>query len=1644
MMFFFESSDSPAVSDGHSSLTYRELNRRADSLADKLRKLGVSADVVVGICMPRNVNTVAAILGILRAGGAYLPIEIDQPVRRLEHIIKEVRPSLILVQDKGYASQVADLAPIVTCEEVLSTTPSSAASGAAQRVVDPPEGLAYVLYTSGSTGRPKGLGMTRAGAMNVMLWEAVERRRSDRGAQLARLSFDISFQEIMATLLGRGHIVMLPDQCRADHRELLNVLAERQIERLHLTPTALAELAREFSRRPVSLSLRSVVVSGEKLRLTEQIRQFMGALPAATLENVYGMTELHNVCSMLLSGDPKTWPAEPSVGKPIWNTEVLVLDDDDEIRPPGEIGHICVSGLCVSRGYYRSPRTTAGRYLPSSHAQAPGGRMYYTGDLGRRLEDGSIQITGRADRQIKHHGYRMDPAEIEAALLLNDEITAAIVCSMNHSDDSAGELMAYYVTRDGRSLDGGSLRASLRLVLPDYMVPNRFIGLAALPVTSTGKVDQSALPGPPNQRPAGVGSFVAPRDHAEARLADIWAEVLGLDKVGIQDDFFALGGDSLRASRIASEFNAIFEPGVPVRRFFDERTIERMLGSTSAVRRVRAPSVPAHRVPSGEEVVSAARRRFWYQHQQFDNTTWINNVVAYRVEGGIDVSAVESGLTEIARRHSALRETVFEVDGEASVTRAGDARIGVLRVNLQGVLAGRSQESAVRLIRDRIQRWADQDTVSPLRCVLLTLDPRRHVLALALNHMSSDARSEHILSAELSELYSAFVCGRRAVLPEVGVGYGDYAVWERDWLNGSEAGRQLDYWRSALAGLSELELPVDRVRSVQRRADGRSVPFVFDAGLSAEVERLCRENRVSVFMFLVAVFGVVLSRYAGQEDIAVGTPVAGRSRHEFENVIGLFVNTVVLRSRARGDAVFTDYLGDVREAALGAFENQDLPFDRVVEELRPHRDLSRNPLFQVMFAFDSLGPPRLRLEGLEVEEFVVPPRTTQFDLALEMGVTGAGVIGGQAVFATDLFEPATVQRLVHHYERVVRTVVDQPSVRLADIELMTPAERAATIHHATGPALPPSTRLIHESFADHAASAPTHTAVVEGRHRRSYQQLDEAANQLAHQLQALGVRLEKPVGVFLPRGERLLTALLAVLKAGGVYLPLDPALPDERINHMVTDATAEVIITTSTFAPRVARAHAETLCLDSTESSLRRYPTTAPPSSTHPENLAYIIYTSGSSGRPKGTAVPHRAILNTLEWSLSRHRIRRDDRIVSHSPISFDASIWELFAPLYGGATLLIAPDGPSSREQLTDYCAANGATVLQVVPSLLTLMLSQPVPAQPHSLRLILSGGEALSNEVCRKMQDKYQIAIDNVYGPTECAVDATAWSWDGSDTGSSPIGTAINNVRAMVLDSKMNIVPPGLRGVLHLGGECLARGYLANPRLTAECFVPDPFGAPGTRMYVTGDVVVSDSTGRLDFLGRSDRQVKLLGRRVELGEVESAAMSLPAVSRAAVLLDGPETARRLVCFVTPERGETLNPDRIRQALKKLLPSYMVPNLLVDIGEMPSTRSGKTDYVGLREMLDTLQTDPTEDEDLRTEWERRVADVLADVLGITEVKATHSFMALGGQSVNGIRFIRRMNADFATNLSLRNLFDDLTVRELALVAEKSAQNDDR
>jgi amino acid adenylation domain-containing protein len=1459
--------DAPAIVFRGETVTFRALDAWSNRLARHLRGLGVVPDSRVGICLERGPEMMAAVLGVLKAGGACVPVDPAYPAERIAYMLADSAAPVLLTQSSLVDALPSTEAWVVRvdadADEIGRESAEPFAGGAL------PDHLAYVIYTSGSTGRPKGVAMPHRPLVSLLAWQAREWRHPSASAtlQFTTLSFDVSFQEIFSCWDSGGRLVLVSEDERRDFAAVLDRLEGEGIERLFLPYVALQHLAEVAEERGIApRRLREVRTAGEQLRVTAPIRRFFSAT-GAVLGNQYGPSETHVATAEVLEGDPAAWPLLPPIGAPVANTRCYVLDPHGEPAPAGVPGELFLAGDCVARGYLGRPALTAERFVPNPFG-APGARAYRTGDRARWIErtgapahprTGALEFLGRVDDQVKVRGFRIEPGEVEAALESHASVREAAVVVR---EDAPGErrLVGYVVAAPGAQAEAAELRAHLRGKLPEYMVPSAFVVLDAFPLTPSGKVARRALPAP-DAAPA--GAQVEPRTPAEEILAGIYAEVLRLERVGVEESFFALGGHSLLATRLVSRVRGAFGVELPLRALFEAPTVAALAGRVEALARegrgVQAP--PLVPVPRDRPLpLSFAQARLWFIDQLQPGSAAYNIPYALRLKGALDAEALERSLAALAARHETLRTRFAVLDGEPVQVIDPAGPVSLERIDLSHLSVDAREAELRSLASAEAARPFDLAAGPLFRSTLARLGREEHAVLFTLHHVVSDGWSTGILVREVSELYAAFSEGREPRLPPLPVQYADFAAWQRAWLSGDVLDAQLAYWREKLAGAPPLlELPTDRPRPLVQGARGGLAFLALSDQTTHALRALARREGATLFMTLLAGWQLLLSRYAGEEDVSVGTPIAGRTRLETEGLIGFFVNTLVLRADLSGDPTFRALLGRVREATLGAYAHQDIPFEKLVEELAPERSLSHTPLFQAMFVFQNNAAEALRLGALEAEPLAGDGGTTKFDLLLALGEAG-GRVAGALSYRAELWDAATIERMLGHFGALLDAVAAEPDRPVGAVPFLGDGERRRLVEEWNATARPYALDLpLHALVEARAARDADAVAVVFEDDSLTYAELDAHANRLARHLARLGVGPEARVGVCLERSPEMVVALLAVLKAGGAYVPIDPAYPAERVAHMLGDSGVGVVLTQERLLPTLPEHGAKVVCLDADAEAIASESPEATGVEVSPEQLAYVIYTSGSTGRPKGAMNAHRGVVNRLLWMQEAYGLAENDVVLQKTPFSFDVSVWEFFWPLLAGARLVLArPGGHGDPAYLSEVVEAEGVTTLHFVPSMLQAFLDAGDVARCGSLRRVVCSGEALPYELMERTLDALPgAALHNLYGPTEAAVDVTHWTCERRPGRPVvPIGRPVANTRIHVLDPWLNVVPAGVSGELFIAGVQVGRGYLGRPALTAEKFVPDPFSTtPGARARVPGPHRLPGEGARLPHRAGGDR---------------------------------------------------------------------------------------------------------------------------------------------------------------------------------------------
>uniref|UniRef100_UPI002454FEA1 non-ribosomal peptide synthetase n=1 Tax=Nocardia carnea TaxID=37328 RepID=UPI002454FEA1 len=1656
-------------------LTYAELDERSNRLARLLIDRGIGPEDVVAIGIARSLESVIAVWAVAKTGAAYLPVDPTYPIDRMTHMVVDSgavlgltvtgsaaglpgRVEWLSIDDAGTAARLAGYpAEPVTFDERVRPLRA--------------EHTAYVIYTSGSTGTPKGVVVTHAGLAGFSA-EQQARYRVDPAARtlhFASPSFDASVLELLLAVGGAATMVVVaPTVYGGD--ELAALLRREQVTHAFITPAVLASID------PVGLDELRVVITGGEACPQDLVRRWAGSPTASgprEFYNAYGPTEATVMVN--LSGPFE--PEQPvTIGAPVRGVTEYVLDERLRPQPTGITGELYVTGAQLARGYHDRPGLTAQRFVASPFAE-DGSRLYRTGDLVRWTADGSLEYLGRNDFQVKIRGFRIELGEIDAVLAAHPAVDFAV--TIGYEPASGATVLASYVhTVDGAAVDVEELLESAANRLPAHMVPASITVLQEVPLTPAGKLDRRALPEPQLRTKA----YRAPESSLEKEVAAVFADLLQpADPVGADDDFFELGGNSVLATQMVARLGAVVDARIPARLLFEAPTVagfaERLAEISGSGGRVALIAGPRpERIP-----LSPAQQRMWFLNR-FDGASAAYHIpLAIRLSGTLDVAALRTAVGDLVTRHEVLRTVYPE-------TESGPVQLILPPAQAVPELAVRSvaAEEIVPAMAELVSAGFDVTAEVPVRVALLRVDDAtgeergtgEFVLALVVHHIAGDGFSVGPLTRDLMTAYAARSAGAAPAWEPLPVQYADYALWQRALLGeesdpDSLAAEQLGYWQQALAGVpDQLDLPADRPRPAVQSFAGRRVEVRIDAETHAGLQRVAQEQGATLFMVVHAAFAVLLSRLSGSDDITIGSPVAGRGESALDDLIGMFVNTLVFRTELDRGESFADLLARQREIDLAAFAHADVPFERLVEVLNPARSQARHPLFQVGFTFQNLAQTSLELPGLTISGVDFDAAVSQFDLNLILSdsydASGAPQgVGGSLTYATALFDHATVQGFVERFTRLLSDIAAEPARAVGDFDILAPVERARVLveWNATEQQLPK--RLLLDGFERAAAAYPDRVAVSFEGADLTYGEFAGRVNRLARLLVARGVGAESLVGLLVSRSVDLVVGMYAVVAAGGAYVPLDPAHPAERIGYILDTAAPVCLLSTTADVQAVGAgvpaatggagavgtgesagvlAGVPVLALDMVDTSgFDGSPVTdadrlAP---VRPSNTAYVIFTSGSTGRPKGVAVPHSAISNQVAWMLAQYPMDTGDVYLQKTATTFDVSLWGYFLPLAAGARLVVAtPDGHRDPAYLARVIAEQNVTVTDFVPSMLTVFAAHTATGSIPTLQHVFVIGEALPPETVTAMHAISDAAVHNLYGPTEAAVSITYWQATGAESGSVPIGVPQWNSRVYVLDSRLHPVPEGVTGELYLAGDQLARGYVTRPDLSSDRFVASPFD-PGARMYRTGDLVrwtradigtTQRSLPVLEYLGRTDFQVKFRGQRIELGEIESALLAQPQVSQAVVTVAGSQLGEQLVAYVVPAPGEQIVQADLLDAVRDVLPVYMVPAAVVELDAFPLNTSGKLDRKALPEPVFQAR----EFRAPSTPIEEIVANVFADVLGVERIGADDDFFALGGNSLIATQVAARLGAALDTQVPVRMLFEAPTVSELAVRAERS------
>ncbi|MEH2171961.1 amino acid adenylation domain-containing protein [Nostoc sp.] len=1632
--------DQIAVVFENEELTYQELNFQANQLAHYLQKLGIKPEVVVGICVERSPKFIISLLAVLKAGGAYLPLDPNLPDEALQFRLQDAQAS-ILIREQENAENFINIT-----EVNLNTDWETISQESTENPINnvTPENLVYVIYTSGSTGKPKGVAVEHQQLLNYLygILPKLQLPANSSYATVSTFAADLGNTIIFPSLCSGGCLHIVSWQRASDPAALAAYFRRHPIDCLKIVPSHLTALLSSECREILPRQL--LILGGEAAdwNLIEKIEK---NAPHCRILNHYGPTETTiGVLTYSVNGKIQETVTVP-IGKPIANTQVYVLDAHLQPVPLGVVGELYIGGDSLARGYLNHLELTNERFInnPFSDIQQ---RLYKTGDRVRYLSNGDIEFIGRLDDQVKVRGYRIELGEISTALSQHPEVRESAVIA---KEDISGEkrLVAYIVPTSHSAFEH-DFRNFLKAKLPEYTIPTSFVILKALPRSANGKLDRNALPAP-EEVVSRETTFIAPRTPVEEVLASIWAQLLSVTKVSIEDNFFDLGGHSLLATQVISRIRTTFNVEIPLAKLFEFATLGALAAQIeTAIRGEQQAIATITPVPRDKNLpLSFAQQRLWFFDQFEPGSPSYNLPRAVRLQGKLNIDALSASLNEIIRRHEILRTSFVISDGQPIQVISASVNLQLPVVNLQHIPQEQREAELYCLAKEEAQIGFNLTQSPLLRTKLLQLDVEEYVILLTLHHIVSDGWSTDIFIREVAALYTAFSVGRPSSLPQLSIQYADFAVWQRQWLEGEALKNQLAYWQKQLSGeLPILQLPTDRPRPTVQTYAGKTLSFILPTSLSEGLKTLSKQEGVTLFMTLLAAFKTLIYRYTNQTDILVGSPIANRNRAEIENLIGFFVNTLVLRSNLSGNPSFRELLKQVREVSLGAYAHQDLPFEKLVEEIQPERNISHNPLFQVMFVLQNVPRTALELPDLNLEVLNVNSESASFDLCLTMEDSEQG-LKGNLEYNTDLFDVARMNRLVGHFQTLLEGIIANAEQYLSDLPLLTSNEQCQLLEWGQNQTLGEHQHLqqclcIHQLFEAQVERTPNAIALTFADTQLTYQQLNQRANQVAHHLQKLGVGPEVLVGLYVERSLEMVVGLLAVLKAGGAYVPLDPAYPQERIAFMLADAEVAIALTQQRLVADLPANSAQIICLDNliTQESTENLST-----EVRPENLAYVIYTSGSTGRSKGVMIQHHSLTNAyLAWEEAYQLRTTASSHLQMASFSFDVFTGDLVRALCSGGKLVLCPrDLLLEPEKLYELILREKIDCAEFVPVVLRNLILYLEQNQKclDFMRLIICGSDSWYGQEYEKFRQWIgrSTRLINSFGLTETTIDSTYFETQTINSSVEqlvPIGLPFSNTEIYILDNYFQPAPVGIIGEIYIGGAGVARGYLHRPDLTAEKFIPNLFSSKaGAILYKTGDLAKYLPDGQIELVGRIDNQVKIRGFRIELGEIESVLNQHPYVQANVVIVreDVPKQQRIIAYIVLNTEYPNLKTSELQGFLQQRLPSYMVPSAFVLLDELPLTPNGKID----RKALPAPTTNRIELEDTfaapKNEIEKVLASIWSKLLGVECISIHDNFFELGGDSILIIQVVSQAN-QAGLHLTPKQLFQRQTIAELATV----------
>ncbi|MFC8148507.1 bacitracin non-ribosomal peptide synthetase BacC [Bacillus paralicheniformis] len=1595
--------DQTALVFGTRRMTYRELNEKANQTARLLREKGIGTGSVAAIIADRSFEMIIGIIGILKAGGAYLPIDPETPKDRMAFMLSDTKAAVLLTQGKAAAG--------IDCEADILYLDKEASDGFSKEplnLVNDSGDPAYIIYTSGSTGMPKGVVTPHYSAVRVVRGtNYIDITEDDAILQLSNYSFDGSVFDIFGALLNGASLVLIEKETVLNTHELAEVIKKEQVSVMFIT-TALFNTLADINIGCLA-KLRKILFGGERASIPH-VRKVLDHVGRDKLIHVYGPTESTVYATYYFINEIDDEAETIPIGSPLANTSVLIMDEAGKLLPIGVPGELCIAGDGLSKGYLNREELTAEKFIP--HPFMPGERLYKTGDLAKWLPDGNIEFIGRIDHQVKIRGFRIELGEIESRLEMHEDINETIV-TVREDEESRPYICAYITANREISLD--ELKGFLGEKLPKYMIPAYFVNMDKLPLTKNGKVDRKALPEP--DRTAGAeNEYEAPRNETEEKLAAIWRDILKVEKAGINDHFFEMGGHSLKAAAMAARIRKELKAEIPLGQIFNTPTIKGLGEYIRSTKDSVYSSIQKVEEKEYYRLSSAQKRLYILGHIEGSGLSY-NIPFTMKVKGRFDIRRFENALKTIIQRHEALRTSFLMADGEPvqKIEKEVDFRIKCSEI----------ESLSIQEIIKQFVRPFDLKKAPLFRTEVVKVDDEEHIILFDMHHIISDGASMGVLTKEICDLY-----GGKDLEP-LSLQYKDYSEWQRDFYQKDEMKRQKEYWLNIFKGeIPVLNMPTDYPRPQMHSVEGDRLGFAIDSELTKKLKRIAKDNGATMYMLLLAAYTVLLRTYSGQEDVIIGTPIQGRKHHELKHVIGMFVNTLAMRNHPKGDKTFAEYLQDVKETALKAYENQDYQFDDLVEQLDLERDMSRNPLFDTMFVLQNLETADAEIEGLTFEPFESDIHISKFDLTLS-AIEKGSKIEFDLEYCTKLFKRETVERMAAHFVRVLEDISKQTDKRLDQIEAMSEDEKNTLLYRFNDTKTDaPTAKTICQLFAERAETSPDKTAVVFEDQKLTYRQLHERSNQLARFLREKGVQPDTAVGIMVDRSPEMIIGLLGILKAGGAYLPLDPAYPEDRIKYILGDSQTKFLLSEEALIKKRAFIkEAGMINIDIHDKQIAAQDAALLEPVSHSGDLAYIIYTSGSTGKPKGVLIEQKGLSNLVSAVVKLMHLNTESRVIQFASLSFDASAFEIFPALAAGAALVLGRQEEMMPGQpLTSFLRQHDITHATLPPTVLNVLDESGL----ENLKVIVSAGSACSEELAKRWSGN-RLFI-NAYGPTETTVCATAGVYGGS--GRPHIGSPIANTNVYVLDQNQKPVPTGVVGELCVGGISLARGYLNRPELTAEKFISHPFES-GERLYRTGDLARWLPDGHLEFLGRIDHQVKIRGYRIELGEIENQLLKLDKIDEAAVIARKDDDNSDYLCAYIVSKEDWTSTE-LSEWLEKELPHYMIPAYFVRLDKLPLTANDKVDRKALP-APDRHVATGAEYEAPRNDTEAKLVDIWRDVLGAGDIGISHHFFAAGGDSIKALQIVSRLSR-LGLKLEMKDLFANPRIKDLAKYVKKQSQ----